>query len=523
MRTKAFSNLRGSRGHKALTFQVAALASPGYLSFVTPAATTLDEHVPTPHPALRTPHWKNEPPYVGSYEHQTASILVGLLWCVALLSLVVISVLHTARMDLMVQKNYGDRLQAHYLALAGIEKAKALLYRNAGERSHSGKNHTGELYNTPEQFRAVALGRGQFSILRRARQDEGGGIVYGVCDEESRLNVNTAEAETLTKLDGLTPQIFASIADWRDADNNVSPGGAEAEYYLSQQPPYLPRNGPFQTVRELLMVKGITPELLLGKDAHLNGLLNSSAQNADETSRTDTQAADVDTGWATLLTVDSLSKNVSASGTDRVNVGSDDETALTGVHGLTPDIARAITSYRGQHQFQSLVDLLEVTRAQNNQNQNQNRGRGNSPQNETAPTAGTSSGPKVISESLFMDIADDMTTVSGGDLTGLININTASLSVLASLPGVDRNLAQAIISYRQSNGFFPNIAWLLKVPGMNAQILKQFALLVSARSETFRIVSEGKINSTGARQRIQAIVHVGLNDITTLSYRENDL
>ena len=60
----------------------------------------------------------------------------------------------------------------------------------------------------------------------------------------------------------------------------------------------------------------------------------------------------------------------------------------------------------------------------------------------------------------------------------------ASLTVLACLPGVNRDLAQAIISYRQSNGFFPNIAELLKVSGMNAQTLKQFALLVCARSET---------------------------------------
>ena len=496
---KLLPNLRSSRGNEA--------------PFNSPAQ----------HSALRTPHFKNEPPYVGCYEDKKASILVGLLWCVALLSLVVISVLHTARMDLMVQKNYGDRIQARYLAVAGIEKAKALLYRNAGERSRSGKNHTGELYNTPEQFREVALGRGQFSVLRRARQDEGGGIVYGVSDEESRLNINTAEAETLTKLDGLTPQIFAAIADWRDGDNTASPGGAEAEYYLSLQPPYQPRNGPFQTVRELLMVKGISSELLLGRDTHQNGLLESAGDSAENSSRTDNQAADVDTGWAGVLTVDSTDNNVSASGTDRVNVQTADETALTGVHGITPEIAKAITSSRGQKQLQIITDLLDVTRAQNNQNQNQNRGRGNSPASQSDPTAGQSSGPKVISDSLLMDIADDVTTVSDKDLTGLINVNTASLNVLASLPGVGRELAQSIISYRQSNGFFSNIAWLLKVPGMTAQNLKQFALLVSVRSETFRILSEGKINSTGARQRIQAVVHVGLNDVATLSYREDDL
>ena len=88
------------------------------------------------------------------------------------------------------------------------------------------------------------------------------------------------------------------------------------------------------------------------------------------------------------------------------------------------------------------------------------------------------------------------------------------------LPGIDQELAQAIVSYRQSSGFFPNIAWLLKVPGMNQQIFKQLAPRVSARSETFRILSEGKVRSTGTRQRIEEIVHVRLRDIDVLSYRE---
>jgi len=86
-------------------------------------------------------------------------------------------VLHTARMDLLVVKNYGDRIQAHYLALAGIEKAEALLYLDAENRSRSQKNHTGNFYDDAGQFREVALGRGVFSVLRRGRPDEGGGIV----------------------------------------------------------------------------------------------------------------------------------------------------------------------------------------------------------------------------------------------------------------------------------------------------------------------------------------------------------
>jgi hypothetical protein len=58
---------------------------------------------------------------------------------------------------------------------------------------------------------------------------------------------------------------------------------------------------------------------------------------------------------------------------------------------------------------------------------------------------------------------------------------------------------------------------------MTRDLFKQLAPLVTARSETFRILSEGRVNSTGARQRIQAIVRIGLNDPKTLSWREDDL
>src|ERR1700733_8854708 len=108
------------------------------------------------------------------------SILVGVLWCMVLLSVLVIGVLHTARMDLLVVKNYGDRVQAHYLALAGIERAKALLYHDYITRRQTAKNHTGSLYDDAQQFENVTFGRGHFRIFRRARTDEGGGLVYGI-------------------------------------------------------------------------------------------------------------------------------------------------------------------------------------------------------------------------------------------------------------------------------------------------------------------------------------------------------
>jgi DNA uptake protein ComE-like DNA-binding protein len=434
-----------------------------------------------------------------------ASILVGLLWCLALLSVIVIGVLHTARMDLMVVKNYGDRIQAHYLALAGIEKAKALLYRDAKDRSRSQKNHSGNFYDDAQQFREVPFGRGVFSVIRRGRADEGGGIIFGISDEESRLNVNTASADELAKLQNMTPDVAAAIVNWRGGDNTTV--AAEAQYYAGLQPPYQPRNGPFQTVRELLMVRGVTPDLLLGRDVHQNGMLAAAGQNDLAGS-----VENADLGWAGILTVDSTVQNVNAAGGDRVNIQSADESSMTAIRGITPQIARAIIAYRAQHQFQSIADLLDVT-----PRQNQN-------QQDSGDTDGSvQSGNRVVSENLFMDIADDVTTQTSQSLPGAININTAGLDVLVCLPGMTRELAQAIISQRQSGGSFASTGELLKVPDLTRDIFKQIAPLVTARSETFRILSEGKISSTGARQRIQAIVHVGLNDQRTLSWREDDL
>jgi DNA uptake protein ComE-like DNA-binding protein len=481
-------------------------------------------HQQHPTPNLQPPTSNGQPPDQWS---SRGSVLVGVLWCLALLSVVVIGVLHTARMDLLVVKNYGDRIQAHYLALAGIEKAKALLYQDARERTRSGRHHTGALYDAPDAFRDVPFGRGQFLVFRRGREDEGGGIIHGISDEESRLNVNVATAEELGKLDGMTPELAAAILDWRDEDNAVTPGGAEIDYYASLAPPYQPRNGPFQTLRELLMVRGISPQLLRGQDLHLSGILESATEDGQVT-----DVGAMDTGWAGLLTTDSSVSDVSATGGERLNIQTADERSLTAIRGITSDIARAIVAYRGQHRFDSIADLLDVPPAPNQNQQGRNlnanrssQGRSSSSQTDQQhnnPNA-ASQGGNVVTDQLLMDIADQLTTRTGQDVAGAVNVNTASLDVLACLPGVTRELAQGIVASRQSNGFFSNIAELLKVRGMSRPILKQVAPLVSARSETFRILSEGRIPSSGTRQRIQEIVRVGLNDITTVSYREDDL
>jgi DNA uptake protein ComE-like DNA-binding protein len=447
---------------------------------------------------------------IKSTRHTNASVLVSVLWVLAILALIVVGVLYTARLDLTLGKHYGDRIQARYLALAGVEKAKALLYQDLKTRRAGGLNHSADLYDNPTEFQDIAFARGRFRVFHGGENDDGHNRIYGILDEERFLNFNTASAEDLMKLNGMTPEVAASIVDYRDPDSNVSPGGAEYDDYAALRPPYVPRDGPFRTLGELQFVMGIPRQELLGEDANLNGLLDPDENDGELFKPPDNRDSRLDRGWIAQGTVFSGVRNVNAKGEARVNAQKAGEADLQSVTGITSELAKAIVEYRKENELKSVVDLLEVRQMSSNS------GSGNSNGANKTPT-----GSPLIDRELFRDIADSFTVIDEESLPGRVNVNTAPMPVLLTLPGLDETLADAVVAHRSSTGFYQSIADLLEVPGMTESILKQLAPRVTTRSETYRITSEGRVTSTGARAMIQLTVRVGTDSIETLSYRED--
>ena len=60
--------------------------------------------------------------------------------------------------------------------------------------------------------------------------------------------------------------VVDSIVDWADANDEEGVHGAESRFYLDREPSYPAKNSEFDSIEELLLVRGVTPELFYGAE-----------------------------------------------------------------------------------------------------------------------------------------------------------------------------------------------------------------------------------------------------------------
>ena len=184
------------------------------------------------------------------------TVLIATMWILAVLAGMVLVLAGAMRIEGACSANYAAQQQA-----AAIENG-AIQYVLANVDGLSGDVPT----EADMPCEGVQVGDGAFWILRPDYED-GREEVYGLVDEASKVNLNFATVEMLSVLPDMTAETAAAVVDWRDADSDLTVGGAESEYYLLLRDPYECKNAPLETVEEVLLVKLASRELLFGEDA----------------------------------------------------------------------------------------------------------------------------------------------------------------------------------------------------------------------------------------------------------------
>jgi type II secretory pathway component PulK len=257
--------------------------------------------------------------------------------------------------EFRVADSIARSLEAQALADSGIHYTAALL-SNAGTFS-SVLNNTP--WDNPAAFQGILVQpndypklRGRFSIVSPPGIDEAptgsSAFHYGVTDEGGKINLNALMTidpsgkilhDMLMGLPNMTPDIADAIVDWLDVDNNPRPYGAEDDYYTALSPPYRCKNGPLDSLEELLLVRGVTPELLFGNDQNRNGALDPGEDGG---------TGIFDRGWSAYLTIYSREQNYDSQFNPRIYVNSSDVKAVYDelVPAVGGDLAYYIAAYR---------------------------------------------------------------------------------------------------------------------------------------------------------------------------------
>ncbi len=346
-------------------------------------------------------------PVPRSFPPAKGTVLIVSIWIMLVLVGTVLVMARAMRVEGGGSANQVSALQASAVQFGAIQYVLANL---------DGLS-TGQMPSEQDMpCEGVLVGDGAFWIIRAGEDDRQQG--YGVVSEAGKVNLNTAPVEIMAKLPEMTAELAAAIIDWRDSDGNLTPGGAESEYYLLLPEPYECKNDLLETVEEVMLVAGATGQILFGEDANRNGVLDDNENDADRSDPPDDRDGQLDRGIYGFATVYSVEANQTADGEKRVNINASGMQSLASLLRTALGESRALEVMvlaRRERPFQNTLDFYFRT---------------------------------ALTAEEFELIADKIAVSQEENLRGLIDIRTAPKEVLACLPGLDESDVSALMSAR---------------------------------------------------------------------------
>ena len=377
----------------------------------------------------------------GSLRQARGTVFIVTLWVIVVLAALVVVLARSMRVEGSCSANGVAAVQADAVEQGAIQYVLAHVDGLGGAVPTT--------VDAPAE--AVRVGAGAFWILNPA--GDGRTRTFGIADEASKLNLNTAAAEVLQNIPGMTAELAACTIDWRDADSDATPGGAESEYYLLLDDPYECKNSLLETVEEVLLVKGMTREVLFGEDTNRNGVLDDNENDAAATEPPDNADGQLDRGICDYVTVYTSEPNTSASGDTRINVNQPQGSELSDL--LKPVVPQdrivvVLDRARRERPFRSILDFY----------------------------VGTG-----LTAKEFQQVAGRLTTDSK-PIAGLLNVNTAAGEVLGCLPGLADADVAALLSWRSDPSHnISTVAWLAEA--LPAAKVSPLGPLVTTQSYQF--------------------------------------
>ena len=269
-----------------------------------------------------------------------------------------------------------------------------------------------------------------------------------ITDEGTKINVNTADASVI--------QGLLTLMGYEDVEITEQPLAAAIE-----------QGRPYRTVRDLARVEGMTPALLYGQQ--VVGDPNAVGGTGGDIGTDATGMQQNVPGLVNLVTVYSIDKNTDASGNARVNINNADGQQLTQI---PADNNQPVFSQGEkdalvqQREFGSIGDLIDAT---------------------------------AVTEQVFNNIRDRISTESDEEDEDIVNINTADAERLQTLDDIDEGIANRIIDHRNSQGNFQNIDQLKEVKLITEDEFRSIVDRITTRDEA---TVSGFININTAPQEI---------------------